>query len=416
MKTLTLYAILIIFFGSVITPAFSQQVKKKPKKAVNPPSTMVSKSYVDSLMKANKASKDSLAMSTKQTTAQLNAVAAKADSANKSLAKKIDSVGKAKKTDSATMGSYKGKSFVFDQNTIINECDTNGVLTTPLSKPVAQQGQRFLVKAITPDGHLVISLWIWGLNRHVPESLYPLKNPDSTIRSVNGKHKETKLYRQIDMISKRETFNFKEYAYKYYAPATIKSTNDNVRYFLISQDSLKKYSSEYKEVPEWTITFGVLTTPFKLRLSKFSFSNNLSVGGAVYIQRKINDNWSWGGVVALSLSSVTLDANSTYVYPEGTTEASRNTLSPSALTTSTTRPAFTPSLHALFSYKTINFIFGVGADYINKPTNIGTSTNPEAGWIYNGKPWIGIGFGISLFGNNNTTNATKATPGQTEKP
>jgi hypothetical protein len=68
----------------------------------------------------------------------------------------------------------------------------------------------------------------------------------------------------------------------------------------------------------------------------------------------------------------------------------------------------------MISYKNINFIIGGGADFISKTTDIATPTNPEAGWIYNGKPWLGIGFGISLFNNNSNSKATPTLPDQTD--
>ena len=48
----------------------------------------------------------------------------------------------------------------------------------------------------------------------------------------------------------------------------------------------------------------------------------------------------------------------------------------------------------------------MGLDFISKPTDIASMTNPEAGWIYNGKPWIGIGLGFSLFSNGSSKSNT----------
>ena len=309
---------------------------------------------------------------------------------------KADSPAVAKPADTAINNPYGGKTFIFNQSLRVKSCANAVGDTISSTGPIALKGSRFTVISVQSNGNLVISFWIWDLDN----------------KGENAKIGKSYAERQ-DLIIKRQTFNFIKDANQSYAPSSIHQVNDNRRFFVLSKSDFDKFCSTYTSVPSWDITFGVLSTPFKLRFDRFSFTNNLSVGGAVYFQKKFKDNtnFTWGFVVGLSLSSVSLDASSTNVYPDGTTDATKATSSTSPLLTSTTRPAFTPSLHYLITYKNISFLVGGGFDFISKTTNIATPTNPEAGWIYNGKPWVGIGFGISLF-SNNTSNATTPAAGQ----
>ncbi|MES2379352.1 MAG: hypothetical protein V4553_22360 [Bacteroidota bacterium] len=260
---------------------------------------------------------------------------------------------------SCSIEDYKGKSYIFDGNFNVFECDAVG-------KNVSHQpttvfiGSVFDVVAINNDNKptcmLVIKFHIW-------------KKTD-TITAI-----------------KRATFN-----YKTTAGRDKRSINaeDNVRYFLLSKDDLTGSCSEYVNPKLATITFGTFTTPFKFRPTKSLWSNNLSLGTAVYINRKWTANSTYGLVVGISLSAVTLDSLSTNAYTKKNSD----------------RPALTPSLSLVYAYKNINFIAGMGIDYINKTSPL------EASWIFNGKPWIGFGIGINLF---STTTAPATTKTQDQK-
>ncbi|MDP9048514.1 MAG: hypothetical protein M3N14_10275, partial [Bacteroidota bacterium] len=220
-------------------------------------------------------------------------------------------------TDSIDMGQYKNKSYVLQQDLRVIECNAVGEKITNPTGPIAPQGMTFTVKGITRNGDLVISFWIWSLKKNSQENSGVVALAGATFGHtdpVTTAKVEKQQFEQRDRVLKRETFNFKQYGYKSYAPASIDSVNDNRRYFLLGKESLKKSCIEYHEVKKWDINFGTLVTPFKLRFRRFEFANNLSVGGAIYYQRKFDMDWSWGGVFALSLSSVTLDPASTNIH------------------------------------------------------------------------------------------------------
>jgi len=322
--------------------------------------------------------------------------------------------------DSTILKKYRAPR-VFTANVPLTESDNVGKAMPGATHPTAQKGQGFDVAGVAPNGNLVLKMWVWRLKSELPGNLKSLTDLRAVAAKVHDSTMSNKdkaaIYKSMDIISKRKALNFKEYGNNAVAPVTVREQGDNVRYFTLPIDSVNQVSTEEVSLPNWDITFGILTTPFKIRFRKFAFSNNAGIGTAVYFQKKFNKNWSWGVVPGISLTSVTLDAASTNVHPDGTVSAPLSKSSATMpLTTSSTRPAFTPSLSYVISYKTINFTIGAGCDFISKPTEIATGSNPEAGWIYNGKPWLGIGFGVSLFGNNSSGSATPATDGQAPKP
>jgi hypothetical protein len=161
----------------------------------------------------------------------------------------------------------------------------------------------------------------------------------------------------------------------------------NGKYFLLPKTDFTASCSDNIDASKWGLNYGVLAIPFKFRPTKTLFTNNLNLGSSIYLQYQNNKNWSNGFVLGISLSSVTLDSLST----KGT------------IKTNSDRPAFTPSLSYVVSFKNISFTAGLGLDVINK-----TSVT-EKSWIFNGKPWIGFGIGINLFSsNNNGTTTTKS--------
>ena len=171
-----------------------------------------------------------------------------------------------------------------------------------------------------------------------------------------------------------------------------KSISLNGKYFLLSKADMEHSCSDNTDASKWVINYGALIIPFKFRPTKSLFTSNLNLGSSIYFQYKMSPDWAHGVVVGISLSSVTLDSLSTRYK----------------IKTNTDRPAFTPSLSYVISYKNISFTAGVGTDIINKTSII------EKSWIFNGKPWIGFGIGINLFSSGGPTSNTTPTKDQTK--
>jgi len=400
MKPLTFKVILVLLFSLSLLNAFGQRQKPKAKKPSKAPADTVLQ-QVQADQQAVKSLSNTVVANKTKTDSTLSAIDKKAESLKTSLSK-VDSTVKAdKKPDSSGMGKYLGKPFVFQKPIQLVECDELGRIVLKANQPIIPKGSTFTVENITKNGQLVIAPWIWRLDADIQngerlsQDTLALKEKIDSLKTSGD---EETLFERLDRFTKRDAFNFKAYAYKSYAPLSLKKTNDNRRYFLIGKDTLTDLCAPYKKVKDWDINYGALVTTFKLRFRRFSFSNNLSLGGAIYFQHKMKSdtNFKWGIIGALSLSSVTLDSSTTNLHTKP------------LLTTSTTRPAFSPSMHYAISYKQIDLTVGIGWDLLSKPSDAAhaSATNPEAGWIYNNKPWLGIGLGFNLF----TSSSAKGTP------
>jgi len=183
---------------------------------------------------------------------------------------------------------------------------------------------------------------------------------------------------------------------KFYDWKAIPVNDENIRnynradgkeiFFLIERSVFEKSCSEYTGSSRLNVSFGTMITPFKLRSHPFAFNSNINLGGAAYVQWKStkNSNISNGFVLGLSLSSVTLDSSST----NGTVPKN------------TDRPAVSPSIQYIKSYKNISLTIGIGLDFISQSSYI------EKSWFYHGRPWIGLGLGVSLFSSSSDAKST----------
>ncbi|MDN3579287.1 hypothetical protein [Mucilaginibacter flavus] len=262
-----------------------------------------------------------------------------------------------------TIADYKGKTFIFDANLRITECDATGIATT--NTVIAYQGSRFFVVKVDPKtGDLTIKFLVWTLPKI-----------GATDTGFIRKHYEVQL-------NNRRTYNFKSEPESLVAPGS--RPKSDIKYFILTQRDKATSVSEYTKGQNWSVNFGTFTAPFKFRPTKSVWKDNVSFGTTVSAQYKLSKDWSVGGVLGFSLSSVSLDSASTNGYTK----------------TSTDRPAYSPSLSGLISYKNINFTLGGGIDWINRPTPL------ERSWIFHGKPWIGLGIGVNLFTNKEAQTAT----------
>jgi len=266
-------------------------------------------------------------------------------------------------TKSYNMTNYKGKTFIFDANEQIFECNAVGVADASKNTQIVNRGSRFVVVHINEQtGDLTIQFLVWKL---------PSKS-------------DTAEYLKAVHNVKTFNINVETEQLESFVKSEKNIPDKSIRYFLLSHDKMNASVSEYVRGKDWSANFGTFTTPFKFRPTKSAWSNSFSLGASVFIQHTVTANFSWGFVFGFSVSSVTLDSASTS----------------NKVKTSTDRPSYTPSLGVLAIYKTINITIGTGADYINRPSAV------EQSWIYHGKPWIGLGIGVNLFSNNKPAHTT----------
>lgn len=240
-----------------------------------------------------------------------------------------------------------GKVYVF--NYIEQVTPSDGLGNTSGTSITIDAGVRFVIKHLMPNGDLVIAFNEW-----------------------------------------ESTNNQKKYNYQF--DASGKSTGI-LLYFLLARTVFDNSCKEYVYVPNWDISFGTLTTPFRFRHQPFLYTNNVSLGATIAFTKKIYQNFSVGVVPGISLTKVELDKFSTNGFVEDKTE----------------RPALTPSISLLFGYKNINVTAGIGWDIVNRVSDT------EKSWIYNGAHWFGIGIGINLFSSNKESDTAEQPADQTNK-
>ncbi len=156
------------------------------------------------------------------------------------------------------------------------------------------------------------------------------------------------------------------------------------KYFLVPYSVIKE-----KSIPRYDrkacFTAGTVLIPIKLRLKKFDFSKDITLGPVAGVKFRLsNFEQNFFSILAgLGITSITLDSRSTDGKVEEAIEV----------------PALTPSLGFVFDFfnSTQAGLF-VGWDFI--------SNNENLHLIYYGKLWISFGLGFSILtkgGNTSTT-------------
>ena len=208
----------------------------------------------------------------------------------------------------------------------IYECTIMGVVSDS-TLMVAEPGSVFTVINKTSDDYLIIRFWEWKENKALN---YRLCFADS-------------------LCSKR-------------------------KYFLVAnRDICDRVMQRYKRNPGFTA--GTVLVPFKLRLQKFDFSKDFTLGPAAGMRFRLSNYCpNYVSVVAgMGITSVTLDLHSTVGQTEESSEV----------------PALTPYIGFVFE---LNNVMQAGMfcgwDYV--------AHNDDIHFIYHGKTWVSFGLGYSL--------------------
>ena len=154
-------------------------------------------------------------------------------------------------------------------------------------------------------------------------------------------------------------------------------------YFLMSKsDFQNKTIRRYSRRPSFAI--GTAAVPFKIRTSPFNFTNDIGIGPVVGIKFRLsryNNKNFFNVLLGFGLSSVNLDSLST----NGNVTTNSPITNPAALTL---------SAGGVFEFSNIQVGAFIGRDYINR--------NNKIDWIYQGKTWLSIGLGYTLFSKSTT--------------
>lgn len=173
-------------------------------------------------------------------------------------------------------------------------------------------------------------------------------------------------------------------------------SNNKERTFSMSKDDFNNLTNTYFNKFRG-FKYGAYTVPIRLRNSKgiFEFDSNLSLGANVLSRLSLNRfkehlfiDLSFG----IGLTKVNLNKENSNLGVEGSDFENIDVLSPTA---------FTLSFGLLLNLaENVNIGAYCGLDRLSTADN-------KAGWIYNKKPWLGIGVNVSFSGKANNSNSEK---------
>jgi hypothetical protein len=167
---------------------------------------------------------------------------------------------------------------------------------------------------------------------------------------------------------------------------------DPMIYFLIP-------FSDFDEVCEVLPTkrsfaIGIPTIPAKIRFGNggtgedprfFRFEGNLSLGLSAGYKRSfgVNNRYAWNVLGGFTIASVAIDSSTTKGLINATTNAS----------------SFSPHVGLVLDVKSFQFGLYSGIDFLYG--------EPNSYWTYRNRPWVGIGFGYSLFNTERRSDASQ---------
>ena len=167
------------------------------------------------------------------------------------------------------------------------------------------------------------------------------------------------------------------------------------KYFLVKLSLFKAHAKKVikPSIVRASLGFGIINYPFKYRFQKGmkDFSGSFNVGAAISytLRHDSTAKWNFSGVLGVGISSITLDKAS--VKSGSDTISSTNGLT-----------ALTLSLGFMAQYDKVQIGLFYGWDRISN------LNNQTYGWNYQGKPWVSLGLGYSIFTTNSSSQQTKA--------
>jgi hypothetical protein len=172
-----------------------------------------------------------------------------------------------------------------------------------------------------------------------------------------------------------------------------KQFGDNQSYFKVPISILNSKALPYTRI-DWSLSVGALNFPFKYRFQKgygdFSGSFNFGTGVGLLIPHDSAARWNYTILAGFSISQINIDSVS----------ATRNW---KGLTSSNNFAAFSFSIGMMLQNNKVQVGVFFGWD------RLGRLNNAEYGWIYQGKPWVSIGLGYSIFAADNKTDKSGTT-------
>lgn len=239
---------------------------------------------------------------------------------------------------------------------ILQECDINGS-EKGFDPIVVPSGSKFTivgVKTVGEQEYYIIRFWAW----------------DTTgINNINSKNAF-----QIDTVLSKKDITIREnyskaakYNYDFSRPV------ENLRFFRIQKSTLEFYATEI--VSRWSPSIGSIALPFKYRYQSGEFKKDLSIASMGGIKMQINSKRtaSFTFLVGVGISSVGLDSLNT----KGKVLETQD------------RSAVSLSAGIVYQWDRLQIGIFTGNDWLTTPN--------KDNWSYQGKNWLSIGIGVSLF-------------------
>ena len=242
-------------------------------------------------------------------------------------------------------------------------------------KIIAQSGWKFQIDEVLEDG-FIIRFTKWKANFLA-----------SKTKKESAKNKNLTFVNQFESEVKLTKDN-KEEKISYETPL----------YYFIDKSSFEnRTATQQAKTPIYSFVSGAVTVPIKIRpggdernedtderIRQFDFANDINVGISAGFKIRIDSKQRafFNILGGISLTSVSVDEGNTNNFVEQKTNAS----------------AITYSIGLVFQYDDFQFGFFNGWDYLSR--DFGEN------WVYQGRPWYGIGLGLSIFStkNKSTTN------------
>lgn len=265
--------------------------------------------------------------------------------------------------NSTYVGTYKWQKSVVMQRSSIDGITTN-------EYQLSKGGQKFKVIKVQTDGLIIKVLdYTIELKKPSPGTKKYISSPDFFSYNFDGSQT------QYDSLT-IEQANSRSYA-------------SRQKYFKISFEDLNNFA-----VPETfvksSLAVGIINFPFKFRpQNQKDFSGAFNFGAALGLKfgHRSNRRFTFTFLTGYSISNVVI-------------EESAATMNSVNLNSTNNFSAFSFSSGLMVEYDKIQAGVFMGWDYLSR------INQEQYGWIYQGETWFSIGFGYSIFSNENSTTST----------
>lgn len=262
-----------------------------------------------------------------------------------------------------------GKSYITNVNIKVEyELDS-------MKKYMVSKGVKFYVENID-EADAIITFWEFDEELNFPDGLRSTAK-DSINIILN---KESKDLKKEDISAKLDL-----------GYLNIGMWSNHIKFRMKLKD-LNDKTTEYHGKSN-NFTFGVMTLPIKVRFGNnkerfFNYEENLNLGFTFGYKRKIASRveQSHNILGGIGVSSVTFNEENN---PNGSSEEENDSVEAS---TEDTAAALTVNFGYLYQYQSFQVGLFLGKDFI--PGGSGRS------WDFQGKTWLGIAIGVSLFSND----------------